>query len=180
MKSLIINGSPRKNGNTSYIINKLCKSLNGTVDIINSFDIEYSPCIDCKKCINDNSCIYNDKITNLIEHIDDYDLVILSSPLYYNQPTGSLLMLISRFQLLFNTKKNLKEKLGGIILVGGGDTIVNSADAEKTMRIILRGLNINKFAYIRSLHTSSIPACQDKSIDIQIQEFINIINIEQA
>ena len=60
--------------------------------------------------------------------------------------------------------------------MGGGDTVVNSADAEKTMRIILRCLNINEFSYIRSLHTSSIPADKDETIDSQINEFIKKMN----
>lgn len=176
MNTLIINGSPRKNGNTAFIINRLKEKFDSNIDVINSFDFKYSPCVDCGKCV-DGNCVYNDEFTKLFNKIDSYDNIILASPLYYNQPTGSLLSLMSRFQIIFNSKIILKPKMGGIIVVGGGDTIVNSADAEKTMRIILRGLNIDNFAYIRSLHTSTIPANIDKSIDIQIDEFINKINI---
>lgn len=176
MKILILNGSPRKDGNTAYIIKKLCNYADCTV--ISSYFEKYSPCCDCRSCIESGKCIYSDNIVCIIDNIDKYDAIVLASPLYYNQPTGSLLNMVSRFQLIFNTKRSLNKKVGGIIVTGGGDTIVNSADAEKTMRIVLRGLNINSFCYIRSLHTSTIPAWEDKTIDRQISEFINYLKSE--
>lgn len=173
MNTLIINGSPRKNGDTAYIIEQLKEKMQN-VDVVNSFDMDYSPCIDCGRCVS-GKCIYDDEFTHLYEKIDDYDNIVLATPMYYNQPTGSLLMLMSRLQIIFNSKTILKPKNGGIVVVGGGDTVVNSADAEKTLRIILRGLNVDTFAYIRSLRTSVLPAREDKSIEIQIDEFINIL-----
>lgn len=174
MQTLILNGSPRKDGNTSFIINKIKDRLNAYV--VNSFDIQFSHCIDCNHCKN-GKCIFDDELTKMIDNIDNFDNIIIASPLYYNQPTGSILSLASRFQIIFNSKKKLKEKNGGIIVTGGGDTVVNSADAEKTIRIILRGLNIKEFSYIRSLYTSTIPADKDKTIDNQINEFIKKMNL---
>lgn len=164
MKTLIINGSPRKNGNTSYIVELLSKRLEGDIDIIRSYDMDFSPCTDCRKCIKTKECIFNDKLSSVIKNINSYDAIVLASPLYYNQPTGSLLALASRFQLIFNAKMPMKQKKGIIVLTGGGDTIINSSDAEKTMRIIMRGLGADDFEYIRSLNTSKIPAWDDKGL----------------
>lgn len=166
MKTLIINGSPRKRGNTAYIIGRLSKKIGGKIDIVNSYEIAFSPCIDCRKCVETKRCIFNDELSSIIDDIDNYDNIVLASPLYYNQPTGNLLSLVSRFQLIYNTQRIMKSKKGIIVVTGGGDTIVNSADAEKTMRIVLRGLGVNSFEYIRSLHTSSIPAWKDKELDV--------------
>lgn len=174
MKTLILNGSPRPNGSTSYIVKKISEKI--SCDIIDSYFFNYSPCTDCAKCTHTGECIFNDGASKLIERLDEYDNIILASPLYFNQPTGSLLSLASRFQFLYNTKTKLRPKKGGIILVGGGDSIVNSADAEKTMRIILRLLNVNEFEYIRSLHTSMIAVESDETIGSQIDNLIEFLS----
>lgn len=60
--------------------------------------------------------------------------------------------------MVFKSKFKGKSQKAGIIVVGGGDCVVNSADAEKTMRIALRSINTAVVAYARSLHTSTTPS----------------------
>lgn len=157
MKTLILNGSPRPEGNTAYIINMI---KNESTDVVNVYELDFRACINCGKCVY-GKCIFNDGASDLINKIDEYDNIIMASPLYYNQPTGPLMSFMSRNQAIFNSRTQLKEKRGGIIVVGGGDTIVNSADAEKTMRIMLKSWNVNVIAYVKSLHTGKIPVWKD-------------------
>lgn len=170
MKTLIINGSPRKNGDTMYFINKIKEKIQ--CDIINAYYIAFSSCIDCRQCV-DGKCIYNDKVTGLFNNIDNYDNIIVATPLYFNQPTGQLMSLMSRTQIFFNSKKSLKEKKGYVIVVGGGDSVVNSADAEKTIRIMLRGLNVKVEGYVRCLHTSTVKPCDDIEAKRELDNIIN-------
>ncbi len=170
MKTLIINGSPRKDGDTAYFIKKIIKEK-CNCDIINAYYADFSPCIDCRQCKN-GQCIYNDEITNVFNKIDDYDNIIVATPLYFNQPTGMLMAMMSRTQLFFNSKKKLKPKNGYILVVGGGDSVVNSADAEKTIRIMLMGLNVKVKGYVRCLHTSNIKPCNDKEANNEIDVII--------
>ncbi len=172
MKTLIINGSPRKNGDTMYFINKIREKKQ--CDIINAYFIGFSPCIDCRKCI-DGKCIYNDRVTELFNNIDNYDNVIVATPLYFNQPTGMLMSLMSRTQLFFNSNKKLKAKKGYVIVVGGGDSVVNSADAEKTIRIMLGGLNVKVEGYVRCLHTSTVKPENDIEANNKLKEIINML-----
>ena len=53
MKTLIINGSPKKNGDTAALIDELLRHLEGEVRII-SGDDSISPCIDCRFCWKKN------------------------------------------------------------------------------------------------------------------------------
>ncbi len=158
MKTLILNGSPRKNGNTAYIIG-LVKNEN--TDIVNVYDMVFRPCINCGSCKN-GSCIFSDDASRLIERIDDYDCIIAATPLYYNQPTGPLMSLMSRNQIIFNKSMSIKPKKGGIIVTGGGETVISPADAEKTLRIMLKSWNTSVIAYVRSLETGRLPAWEDE------------------
>ena len=62
MKTLIINGSPRKNGDTMVLINEFLKNLNGEVKLINTYYDKISPCIDCRYCWSNSSCAINDEM----------------------------------------------------------------------------------------------------------------------
>lgn len=172
MKTLIINGSPRKNGDTMYFINKIKEKIE--CDVINAYFTDFSSCIDCRECVK-GKCIYNDKVTKLLNNIDCYDNIIVATPLYYNQPTGVLMAMMSRTQLFFNSRKKLKPKNGYVIVVGGGDSVVNSADAEKTIRIMLKGLNVKVDGYVRCLHTSTVAPCDDIEANNELEKIIGKI-----
>ena len=91
---------------------------------------------------------------------------------------------LSRFQLWFlNPNLKANPKKAGIIVVGGGDCVVNSADAEKTMRIALRSINTAVVAYAgfwhrlqRSLHTSTTPSKNDTNAMLEIEEMAEKLN----
>ncbi|MDO4299862.1 MAG: flavodoxin family protein [Clostridia bacterium] len=170
MKTLIINGSPRKNGDTMYFINKIKESIE--CDVASAYHMDFSPCIDCRECTK-GECIYKDEMTKLLNNIDNYDNIIVATPLYYNQPTGVLMAMMSRTQMFFLRGKKLKEKKGYVIVVGGGDSVINSADAEKTVRIMLMGLNVKVKGYVRCLHTSSVKPCNDTGAKEELNNIIN-------
>lgn len=171
MKTLIINGSPRKNGDTAYFIERIKREKKIDCHIISAYYADFSPCIDCRQCTN-GQCIYNDELTKVFNNIDDYDNVIVATPLYYNQPTGMLMAMMSRTQMFFNSKKSLKPKNGYVVVVGGGDSVVNSADAEKTIRIMLMGLNVKVKGYVRCLHTSTVKPENDVEANKDLEEII--------
>lgn len=52
------------------------------------------------------NCIYNDKVTKLLNNIDYYDNIIVATPLYYNQPIGALMPMMSRTQVFLTKEKN--------------------------------------------------------------------------
>ena len=48
MKTLIFNGSPRKNGETAYMIRTLQENLGGDFKVVNAYRADIRPCIDCR------------------------------------------------------------------------------------------------------------------------------------
>lgn len=177
MKTLIINSSPHKKGNTSFLTDLLSKKLKGETDIIFLNDMNFKSCCDCENCKKNNLCMLNDDAQNIINNLNNYDNIVLATPLYYNQPTGNMLCFLSRFQLWFlNPHLKANSKKAGIIVVGGGDCVVNSADAEKTMRIALRSINTAVVAYARSLHTSALSSKNDTAAILEIEEMAEKLN----
>ena len=134
MKTLFINGSPRRSGGTAYLINELKKRLTGDILEIDTYYAKISPCIDCRYCRTNTKCKIEDEMQPVYDYIDGCDNIILASPIYFGTLTGSLLNWASRLQYIwvsetFRNQPVLKEKdrRGGIILVDGGDRYMEEA-----------------------------------------------------
>jgi len=101
MKVLIINGSPRRNGNTSIALAEIAKTLGEEGIDCETVWIGNKPvrgCIACNQCSNHpGACIFNDDICNEISaRYASADALIIGSPVYYGQPNGALLSIIQR------------------------------------------------------------------------------------
>lgn len=114
-------GSPRKKGNTNYLVKEALKAagkLGVETELINMCDIEIEPCVACDICKSTGECAIYDDVPNLLDKLADSQGVIFGSPVYFGSMTSQLKMLIDRSRpLRFEFK--LKNKLGGGISVGG-------------------------------------------------------------
>ena len=102
MKVLLINGSPRKQGNTYTALHEVAVQLEKQGVESELLWIGVKPvrgCIACNKCKErgDNRCVFDDDLTNrVIEKMASCDAVIIGSPVYWGQPSGQLLCLQQR------------------------------------------------------------------------------------
>lgn len=99
MKVLLINGSPRRQGNTNVALEEVANQLkkNGIdSEIVWIGTKPVRGCIACGKC-QGNRCNFDDDITNrIIEKMEESDGLVMGSPVYYGQPAGLLLCLQQR------------------------------------------------------------------------------------
>lgn len=56
-RTIIINGSPRPNGNTAYLIDVLRGHLEGEIIEISAFRSGIAPCVDCRGCWETAKCV---------------------------------------------------------------------------------------------------------------------------
>jgi multimeric flavodoxin WrbA len=121
VKIMGIVGSPRKKGNTNYLVKEALKAagkLGVETELINIGDVEIEPCVACDICKSTGECAIYDDVPNLLDKLADSQGVIFGSPVYFGSMTSQLKMLIDRSRpLRFEFK--LKNKLGGGISVGG-------------------------------------------------------------
>ncbi|MDL2287036.1 flavodoxin family protein [Eubacteriales bacterium OttesenSCG-928-G02] len=96
MKTLIFNGSPRNNGGTATLIKELKINLAGEVEVISSYKSNISPCVDCRYCWTNDKCSLDDEMQKVYQLIDESDNIVIASPIYFSELTGSLLNLMSR------------------------------------------------------------------------------------
>ena len=96
MKALLINGSPRPCGNTAALVRELKSHLHGDIIEISAFYSGIAPCIDCRGCWKTARCVVRDGM-DLI-YGDDFDNVVIASPVYFGTMPGAVLSLLSRMQ----------------------------------------------------------------------------------
>ena len=130
MKVLLINGSPRQEGNTAIALKEVAKQLN-LEDIDNEIIwIGNKPirgCIACGQCKIQGlgRCIFDDDICNKIsKKFEEANALIVGSPVYYGQPNGALLSIIQR--AFYSNGANISGKPAASIAVcrRGGATAV--------------------------------------------------------
>lgn len=127
-KCLIINGSARPDGDTRFFIQQFEKYYKNEIEIVDAFPIKnkkgISSCIDCRMCCKKMLCAINDDFQKILK--DDYDLVIIASPIYMSNLPGPMINIINRFNFVFNNKlhlkatKEFKNKNACLVLMGGG------------------------------------------------------------
>ena len=130
MKVLLINGSPRQNGNTATALAEVAKQL--TLEGIESEMVwignkPIRGCIACGQCKEKGlgQCVFDDDICNHISaKFEESNALIVGSPVYYGQPNGTLLSIIQR--ALYSNGANISGKPAASIAVcrRGGATAV--------------------------------------------------------
>ncbi|MBR4125127.1 MAG: flavodoxin family protein [Victivallales bacterium] len=102
MKTLLINGSPRQNGNTARALEEIAKTLEAEDIASELVWIGNQPvrgCTACNACRARDlgKCAFDDDICNrIIERLPDADAIVIGSPTYYGQPAGQLLAVWQR------------------------------------------------------------------------------------
>ena len=92
-KILLINGSPHEHGCTYTALKEIADTLSKNSVETEFFHIGKKPvagCIACGKCSTTGKCIFDDSVNKILEKLDDYDGIIVGSPVYYAGPSGQL------------------------------------------------------------------------------------------
>ena len=99
MKVLLINGSPHKEGCTFTALNEVAKTLEKNGIETEIFQIGTKPiagCIACGKCFEQKKCVFDDKVNEILASCDEFDGLVIGSPVYYAGPSGQLRAFLDR------------------------------------------------------------------------------------
>ena len=130
MKVLLINGSPRQNGNTAIALTEVAKQLTKEgieSEIVWIGNKPIRGCIACGQCKARSlgQCVFDDDICNKIsEKFKESNALIVGSPVYNGQPNGALLSIIQR--AFYSNGANISGKPAASLAVcrRGGATAV--------------------------------------------------------
>ena len=121
MKVLLVNGSPRPDGNTFCALQEIEKQLKKQGIETEIFQIGTRPvrmCINCGGCRRNGGkgCVFDDDPCNEIARkLAESDALIVGSPVYYGQPNGGILAVMQR--LFFSAGQLVQNKPAAAVTV---------------------------------------------------------------
>ena len=99
MHSLIINGSPRRDGSTGRLCKQFAKGFSdsgGTAAIVCLGDAQIAYCNGCCVCLETAECTIDDGMLDLVSMILTCDVLVLASPSYWGDVTAQMKAFIDR------------------------------------------------------------------------------------
>ena len=126
MKVLMLNGSPKANGNTARVLAEMRAVLekeNVEGDYVHVGHLAVRGCTSCGACYKQGHCVIEDDIVNeLAAKLAQCDGLVLGSPVYYAAPNGALIAILNR--LFYSTRFDKRMKVGASMVVArrGGTT----------------------------------------------------------
>ena len=120
MKILAISGSPREK-NTHYMIKKVLEKVEDQAEIIKLSDLQIKPCTSCRVCTKAPfDCIQTDDMKRLSIKLRLAEVIILASPVYFDNVTGTMKNFFDRCLGLYWSKK-LEGKKVVLLSVASGE-----------------------------------------------------------
>lgn len=100
MKAICIIGSPRTNGSSAIIVDKVIQGMKETNIVVSRYclgDMSINFCLGCKRCYEDGGrCVQNDDMDVIMNDLIESDIIIIASPSYWGDITGQLKVFFDR------------------------------------------------------------------------------------
>lgn len=117
MKVLLINGSPHEHGCTDTALCEVAGKLNEHGIETEFLYLGLNPmagCIACGKCSESGRCVFRDQVNEVLDKLDEYDGMVIGSPVYYAGPSGQLCAFLDR--LFFSSGGRMAGKFGAAVV----------------------------------------------------------------
>jgi len=118
MKVLLINGSPKANGNTSTALKEMEKVFleeGVEVETIHVGNQAIRGCVACGKCGELGKCVFDDLVNEVAIKFAESDGIVIGSPVYYASANATLMAFLQR--LFYSTRFPKTMKVGASVVV---------------------------------------------------------------
>ena len=152
MKVLIINGSPRVNGNTTVAVNELVKIFKEEgvdTEVVQIGNKAIRGCIACGSCREKGKCVFDDTVNELATKFEAADGLVVATPVYYASANGTVAACLDR--LFYSTHFDKTMKVGaGVAVARRGGCSATFDELNKYFTIC--GMPVASSQYWNSVH----------------------------
>lgn len=123
-KVFIVSSTLRKNGNSDVLAEEFARGAreNGNeVTKVNVRDMDLKFCIGCLSCNRTHKCVIRDGMNELYDIVQNSDVLVFATPVYYYAVCGQLKTFLDRLNPLFGRENKFKQVY----------LLATSAEAEK-------------------------------------------------
>ena len=152
MKVLILNGSPKANGNTAVAIKEMENIFAGEgveVETIVVGNKDIRGCIACGSCGGTGKCVFDDIVNEIAKKLEEADGLVVASPVYYASANATLVALLHRLFYSSHFDKTMKVGASVVCARRGG---CSAAFDELNKFFTISGMPVASSQYWNSIH----------------------------
>lgn len=152
MKVLMINGSPKADGNTAAALREMEKvfAAEGVeTEIVHVGNQAVRGCIGCGGCAESGRCVFDDIVNETAPKFEACDGLVVGSPVYYAAANATLTAFLTR--LFYSTHFEKRMKVGAAVVAArrGG---LSAAFDELNKFFTISGMPVASSQYWNSVH----------------------------
>ena len=152
MKVLLVNGSPRKEGNTALALKEMEKVF--ATEGIETVTVQVGSqnvrgCIACGKCRELGKCIFDDVVNEYAKVFEECDGIVVGSPVYYASANATLIAFLDR--MFYSTRFDKTMKVGASVVVARRGGLSSTFD-ELNKYFTISGMPVASSQYWNSVH----------------------------
>lgn len=152
MNVLMINGSPRINGNTSIALQEMAKIFDAEgvgAEIIQIGNQDIRSCIACNTCYENGKCVFDDLVNEIAPKFEACDGLVIASPVYYGSANATLVAFLTR--LFYSTHFDKTMKVGASVVCARRGGLSATFD-ELNKFFTISGMPVASSQYWNSVH----------------------------
>ena len=118
MKVLILNGSPRRDGNTSLAVAQMCgvfREEGVETEVVQLGNLDIRGCLACGGCFEKGKCVIDDVVNELAVKFEQADGLVAATPVYFASANATIIAALDR--LFFSTSFDKTMKVGASVAV---------------------------------------------------------------
>ena len=150
MKTILISGSPRPEGNTMVALKACAEAIEASgveTEIVSLAGKSICGCKACGACAKLGKCAIDDGLNEVIEKVKDAEGYIVGAPVYYGTARGDMMSAIQRIAMVAgNNGKWLTGKVGGPVVVARRGGLTASLQ-EMLMHFFICGMIVPGSTY---------------------------------
>ena len=183
LKVLLLNGSPRPNGNTAVALKEMEKVFNENgvdTEIVNVGNRDVRGCVACNGCATKGKCVFDDVVNEIAPKFEEADGLVVASPVYFASANATLIACLDR--LFYSTGFDKTMKVGASVVCArrGGCSAtfdelnkyftIISSKPDEICEFIMNGLERSATVY----HGEGVYSHKDKKI------ILTVVDVRQA
>ena len=152
MKVLLLNGSPRKGGNTETALNEMIKIFDEEgieTELIQVGNQKIFGCMACGACAKLGKCVQGDAVNEIAEKFRDADGLVVGSPVYYASANATLVAVLDR--LFYSSSFDKTMKVGASVVAARRGGMSSTFD-ELNKYFTISGMPVASSQYWNSIH----------------------------
>lgn len=172
MKVLMINGSPRKDGNTAMAVEEMKKTFEQEgieVDVVNIGTENIRGCIACGTCRKKGSCVFDDLVNKTAPKLVEADGVVFATPVYYASANGTLISFLDR--LFYSCSCDKTMKVGASVAVARRGGLTATFD-ELNKYFTISGMPVASGYYWNGVHGAAKGEAAEDGEGMQMMRYL--------